>query len=34
VRELRDGRVIVLDAQDQSIHLVDLRAGTAAPIGR
>lgn len=34
VRELRDGRVIVLDAQDQSIHLVDLRTGAAAPIGR
>ncbi|MCL4864565.1 MAG: hypothetical protein KJZ47_01645, partial [Gemmatimonadales bacterium] len=34
VRELRDGRVIVLDAQDQSIHLVNLAAGTATPIGR
>jgi len=34
VRELRDGRVIVLDAQDQSIHLVDLRSGATAPIGR
>lgn len=34
VRELRDGRVVVLDAQDQSIHLVDLRTGSSAPIGR
>lgn len=34
VRELRDGRVIVLDAQDQSIHLVNLATRTASPIGR
>lgn len=34
VRELRDGRVIVLDRRDQQLHLVDFTAGTATPIGR
>lgn len=34
VRELRDGRVIVLDRRDQQLHLVDFTTGTATPIGR
>jgi hypothetical protein len=34
VRELRDGRVIVLDSRDRSILLVDLRANTRVQIGR
>ena len=34
VRELRDERVIVLDKQDRSLHVVDLRSGNASPLGR
>lgn len=34
VRELRDGRVIVLDTRDRVVQLVDLTRGTLAPIGR
>lgn len=33
VRELSDGRVIVLDTKEQRLELVDLGAGTARPIG-
>lgn len=34
VRELRDGRVIVLDSRERVLGLVDLARGTAAQIGR
>lgn len=34
VRELKDGRVVVLDAQDKAIHLIDLAANTGVRIGR
>jgi hypothetical protein len=34
VRELRDGRVIVIDPNERAITLVDLTAGTQSPIGR
>jgi len=34
VRELRDGRVIVLDARDRTIHVIDLRAKSGKTIGR
>jgi hypothetical protein len=34
VRELSDGRVIVVDGRDLSVQLVDLRAATTTPIGR
>jgi hypothetical protein len=34
VRELRDGRVVVLDMRDQSIHLGNFETGSATPIGR
>jgi hypothetical protein len=34
VRELRDGRLLVADARDKILHLVDLRAGTASKVGR
>lgn len=34
VRELRDGRVVVLDARDQALKLVDMKGGTPAVIGR
>ncbi|HEV8122822.1 MAG TPA: hypothetical protein VGP80_01135 [Gemmatimonadales bacterium] len=34
VRELSNGKVIVSDMMDKSVHLVDLAAGTSAPIGR
>ncbi|HSA54390.1 MAG TPA: hypothetical protein VLE53_01745 [Gemmatimonadaceae bacterium] len=34
VRELRDGRVIVLDTRDRVVQLVDLARGTMAQIGR
>lgn len=33
-RELRDGRLLVADARDKVLWLVDLQAGTAAKIGR
>src|SRR4051812_13189671 len=33
VRELKDGRVVVLDARDQAIKLVDMKSGTAKLIG-
>ncbi|MGQ0537314.1 MAG: hypothetical protein ACT4R6_00070 [Gemmatimonadaceae bacterium] len=34
VRELRDGRLIVADARDKIVQLVDFRSGTATKIGR
>jgi len=34
VRELRDGRVIVADAREKTVQLIDLKAGTATKIGR
>jgi hypothetical protein len=34
VRELRDGRVIVLDARERVIQVADARLSTAKPIGR
>jgi len=34
VRELRDGRVLVADARDKVLHLVDFRTGTATRVGR
>ncbi len=34
LRELRDGRVLVADARDKILQLVDLRAGTATKVGR
>jgi hypothetical protein len=34
VRELRDGRVIVVDSRERLIHAVDMKAGTATRIGR
>ena len=34
LRELRDGRVIVADARDKTLQLIDLVRGTATPVGR
>jgi hypothetical protein len=34
VRELRDGRVVVLDAREQALRLVDMKSGSMTPIGR
>ena len=34
VRELRDGRVLVLDRRDRIVLLIDFRAGKAAAVGR
>ena len=34
LRELRDGRVLVSDARDKVLHLVDFRTGTASKVGR
>lgn len=34
VRELKDGRLILLDAKDQAIHLVDLNAKSTKKLGR
>lgn len=34
VRELRDGRLVVLDAREQAVKLVDFKAGTTGMIGR
>lgn len=33
VRELRDGRLIVADQRDQTLQRIDLRTGTATPVG-
>ena len=32
IRELREGRLIVVDARELTVKLVDLRAGTASTI--
>ena len=34
IRELRDGRVIVADAREKSVQVIDLRAGRAQKVGR
>jgi hypothetical protein len=34
VRELKNGRVLVVDSRDRSVHLVDLRANSAIRVGR
>lgn len=34
IRELRDGRVIVMDSRDKILQLADLRSGTVTQIGR
>jgi hypothetical protein len=34
LRELRDGRVIVVDTRENSLQVVDFKAGTVQPIGR
>ena len=34
IRELRDGRVIAVDAREKTVQLIDLKAGTATKIGR
>ncbi len=34
VRELRDGRVVVLDSAERTVHVADFRAGTMQQIGR
>jgi hypothetical protein len=34
VRELKDGRVIVLDSRDQAVKLVDFKSGATTMIGR
>lgn len=34
VRELKDGRVVVIDAQDKAIHVIDLKAQSGVRIGR
>jgi hypothetical protein len=34
VRELRDGRVVVSDIREKTVQVVDLKAGSAAKIGR
>jgi hypothetical protein len=34
LRELRDGRVIVVDTRENALQVVDFRAGTVTPIGR
>jgi hypothetical protein len=34
VRELKDGRVVVIDPRDKTVQVVDLKAGTATKLGR
>ena len=34
VRELKDGRVIVIDPRDKTVQALDLKAGTAVKLGR
>ena len=34
LRELKDGRVIVIDPRDKTVQAVDLKAGTAVKLGR
>ena len=34
VRELKDGRVLVADARDKTLQLIDLKSGSATKVGR
>ncbi len=34
VRELKDGRVLVADARDKTLQIIDLRSGAASKVGR
>src|SRR5690242_3721427 len=34
IRELSDGRVLVVDPRDRIVQLVDFRSGTATKVGR
>lgn len=34
IRELKDGRIIVADARDKTLQLIDLRSGVTSKIGR
>jgi hypothetical protein len=34
VRELSDGRVLIVDGRERTIHVADLRMGSLAPVGR
>lgn len=34
VRELKDGRLVVVDPRDKTVQVVDLKAGTATKLGR
>ncbi len=34
VRELKDGRLVVIDPRDKTVQVVDLKAGTATKLGR
>src|SRR5688572_32213929 len=34
LRELKDGRLIVIDPRDKTVQVVDLKAGTATKLGR
>ncbi|MDP1861873.1 MAG: hypothetical protein Q8K82_24655, partial [Gemmatimonadaceae bacterium] len=34
VRELKDGRLVVIDARDKIVQLVDFKAGTGTKVGR
>ncbi len=34
IRELKDGRVLVADARDKTVQLIDLRSGAATAVGR
>jgi hypothetical protein len=34
IRELKDGRVIVLDAREFAVHIIDLKSGAGKKIGR
>ncbi|MDQ8164590.1 MAG: hypothetical protein P3A28_02380 [Gemmatimonadota bacterium] len=34
IRELKDGRVLVADARDKTLQLIDLRSGAATAVGR
>jgi len=34
IRELGDGRVLVIDSKEQTVQLVDFRSGRASPVGR
>lgn len=34
IRELKDGRVLVADARDKTLQIIDLRSGAASAVGR